>query len=154
MGIKTEKTWASVGAKLWTDQSYEVTEQPDYLDGTILFQGHYTGIAEGTVITITSPRKSKLYVAILENADGGLSNILPNEGWKLQLNQVALRDQIKFADRGSASFHSLNRIWMKEAPQNSISHFQAIQDDLTFAIFVKEGNTLIQTNIYHINNWE
>ena len=91
-GISTTKTQAYIGVAIFSDRSYSISSIPNELVGAILFQTeHY--VARST-ITISSDRRADVIVALKESRDGGLTDVLPSEGWTLKEEWVLIGNKV------------------------------------------------------------
>ena len=127
---------AAVGLPLWNDKGYEILTLPHFLEGTILFKGPHQAISAGTTITLKTIPPSKIYVAVNQNKrDGGLSSTLPSQGW------TSVSGSLKF--KASAEPEYLDKIWTKTVTTQQVVSFTTSEDELTHAIFVKEGKPFL-----------
>ena len=116
-----------MGVAIFADRSYSISSIPDELVGSILFQAeHY--VARST-ITISSDRRVDVIVALMESRDGGLTDVLPSEGWILK-------------EEWSVDWHeSLNKVYLKPVSAGGSATFTSTEDRMTFAILVvMKGN--------------
>ena len=131
-GFPNDKATAAVGIPLWNDRSYEILAMPEFLEGTILFQGPHRDVSSGTTITVETSPPSTIYVAFgnMYGVYGNLTSTLPSKGWAL------VSGRVKFAGPGGY----LDKIWTKTVTTQHVEGFTTNGDELTHAIFVKEGN--------------
>ena len=128
-GIPTTKTVAKLGAKIWTDRNYAISEMNNELLGATLFQpAHYLNKA---TMSVTANKKAAVYVALYEPRDGGLMQVLQTDGWELTSHELAWIN--------GPNTHKLNKIWTKQVNAGSTISFTSTKDNMTFAILVKEG---------------
>ena len=128
-GIPTTKTVAKLGAKIWTDRNYAISEMNTELLGATLFKpAHYLNKA---TMSVTANKKAAVYVALYEPRDGGLMQVLQTDGWELTSHELAWIN--------GPNTHKLNKIWTKQVNPGSTISFTSTKDNMTFAILVKEG---------------
>ena len=131
-GIPTAKTVAKLGAEIWTDRNYAISEMNNELLGATLFKpAHYRNKA---TMSVTANKKAAVYVALYEPPrDGGLMQVLQTDGWDLTSHEL------EWTNINNGSKHKLNKIWKKQVNAGSTISFTSTKDNMTFAILVKEG---------------
>ena len=125
-GISTTKTKANIGVAIFSDRSYVISSIPDELVGSILFQPET--YVDRSTITISSDGSVDVIVALMESRDGGLTDVLPSEGWTLKEEWSVDWDE------------SLNKVYLKQVSAGGSVTFTSTQDRMTFAILVVKGN--------------
>ena len=87
-----------------------------------MFQSE-TYVARST-ITISSDGSADVIVALMESRDGGLTDVLPSEGWTLK-------------EEWSVDWsESLNKVYLKPVSAGGNVTFTSTEDRMTFAILV------------------
>merc|ERR1712048_808985 len=78
------------GAVFWHDRDYAITEFPDYTKGGHYIEQPHNNINKGSVISITTTSRSKIYVAVEvgNGRDGGFRDSLPKAGWEAEEGSV------------------------------------------------------------------
>ena len=77
------------GAVFWHDRDYAITEFPDYMKGGHYIEQAHKAIKQGSVISITTASRSKIYVAVeASGRDGGFRNSLAKAGWAAEKGSV------------------------------------------------------------------
>ena len=119
---------ANKGIAFFSDSSYVIISSiPDELAGSILFQPPQ--YVDRSTITISSDGSADVIVALMESRDGGLTDVLPSEGWTLK-------------EEWSVDWHeSLNKVYLKPVSAGGSVTFTSTEDRMSFAILVvMKGN--------------
>ena len=135
-GITTTKIEATIGAKLWKDRGYSISGINDELLGAILFQPkHYVN---SKTISIESNNDADIFIALYEegNREGGLMEALQADQWTLENGWY-----LEWSNK-----HKLNKVWSRKINSGESVSFRSTKNRMTFAILIKEGNTLFNQN--------
>ena len=89
-GIDVKEIGAmEVGAVFWHDRDYAITGFPEYMKGGHYIEQAHKAIDQGSVISITTASRSKIYVAVeASGRDGGFRNSLVQAGWQAEEGSV------------------------------------------------------------------
>ena len=128
-GIPTEVVTASNGSTIWSDRKYFITKMPEELVNSTLFQP--THRVDISTIEIFSVHKAMIYVGVFESKDGGLMEVLPKLGWKLEDGW--------FVEWNNGPKERLHKIWSLQIEAGQSITFTTTKKDMTFAIFIAKA---------------
>ena len=104
--------------------------------GASLFQpNHYVN---SKTISIESNKDADIFIALYEegNREGGLMEVLQADEWTLENGWY-----LEWSNK-----HKLNKVWSKKINSGKNVSFRSTENRMTFAILVKEGNTLFYSS--------
>ena len=109
---------------------------PDLEMGSILFQSSFNHVNAAT-ISVFSNKNATINIALKQDLDGGLMNVLPAEGWKLRANESV---EFELPNDGFIlDQQKLNKIWYKQIAAGQSVAFTPTTPNMRFAIFVSDG---------------
>ena len=137
-GIPTTKVEATIGAKLWKDRGYLISGINDELLGAIIFQPNHR--VNSKTIAIESNEDADVFIALYEegNREGGLMEVLQADQWTLENGWY-----LEWSNK-----HKLNKVWSKKIKSGERVAFRSTKNQMSFAILIKQGNTMWDSSVF------
>ena len=135
-GIRYDVSEAFAGAQLWLDNSFTVSNLPEYLIGTTLLQIPYKTASPRANIQVLVSKPSNIYIAYEDGRRGRYGNSLREQGWSLITSDSEI----------STGCCGLNFIWRKYVLEEGLTTVdlpRLTKNGFVFTLFVQDNSNFI-----------